>query len=258
MKKMAAYLRVSTRKQKEKGESLEDQAARLWTEAEKKGWDLTVYTEAISAKDEKRRPEFQRLLADLEAGRVDGLAVTAADRLWRDFRDQLNGIHRIHYQWGRTVVILDENLNLETPEGRLTSHIKGAVAQNMDPVMVEERLRQIPEYVQRFDDVFGPGGPWFEDVGRALAAFQSTVISSNVAFDRFMEGDETALDESAQRGFKLFTTTAGCSACHRGRLFTDEDFHSLGVPAPEDFTDDPVRQIAFWYQLRARGAPEEV
>ena len=136
--------------------------------------------------------------------------------------------------------------------------IKGAVAQNMDPVMVEERLRQIPEYVRQFDDVFGPGGPWFEDVARAIAAFQSTIISSNVPFDRFMEGDESALDESAQRGFKLFTTTAGCSACHRGRLFTDQDFHSLGVPAPEDFADDPVRQITFWYQLRARGAPEEV
>jgi cytochrome c peroxidase len=136
--------------------------------------------------------------------------------------------------------------------------MKGAVAMNMDPVMVEERLRQIPEYVKRFDDVFGPGGPWFEDASRAIAIFQSTILSSNVPFDRFMEGDESALSESEKRGFKLFTTTAGCSACHRGRLFTDEDFHGLGVPTPEQFSTDAIREITFKYQLRSRGVSEEV
>jgi cytochrome c peroxidase len=135
--------------------------------------------------------------------------------------------------------------------------MKGAVAMNMDPVMLEERLRQIPNYVQRFEDIFGPGGPWFDNASRAIAVFQSTIISTNVPFDRFMEGDETALSESALRGLSLFTTTAGCSACHKGRLFTDEDYHSLGVPAPEEFLNDPVREITFRYELHARGVDEE-
>jgi cytochrome c peroxidase len=56
----------------------------------------------------------------------------------------------------------------------------------------------------------------------------------------------------------LFTTTAGCSACHRGRLFTDEDFHGLGVPTPEQFSTDAISQITLNYQLRARGVSEEV
>ena len=168
---------------------------------------------------------------------------------WRNTPSVINSAFHPKLDWDGKALRLDIQAQ---------GAIKGAVAQNMDPVLVEERLRQIPEYVQRFDDVFGPGGPWFEDVGRAIAAFQSTIISTNAPFDDFMEGDEAALDESAKRGFKLFTTTAGCSACHRGRLLTDQDFHSLGVPAPDDFATDPVRQITFWYQLRARGAPEEV
>ena len=78
--------------------------------------------------------------------------------------------------------------------------MKGALAQNMDPVLVEERLRQIPEYVRRFAEVFGPGGPWFEDASRALAVFQSTLVSRNAPFDRFMEGAGLALSASPPPG----------------------------------------------------------
>lgn len=168
---------------------------------------------------------------------------------WRNTPTVINSAYHPKLGWDGKALRLDIQAQ---------GAMKGALAQNMDPVLVEERLRQIPEYVRRFAEVFGPGGPWFEDASRALAVFQSTLVSRNAPFDRFMEGDDLALSESAQRGLKLFTTTAGCSACHRGRLFTDEDFHALGVPAPDDFSDDPVRQITFRYQLRSRGAPEEV
>lgn len=168
---------------------------------------------------------------------------------WRNTPTVINSAYHPKLDWDGKALRLDIQAQ---------GAMKGALAQNMDPVLVEERLRQIPEYVRRFAEVFGPGGPWFEDASRALAVFQSTLVSRNAPFDRFMEGDDSALSESAQRGLKLFTTTAGCSACHRGRLFTDEDFHALGVPAPDDFSDDPVRQITFRYQLRSRGAPEEV
>ena len=186
-----------------------------------------------------------------DRGWGDGLALSfgyAGSVHWRNTPTVINSAYHPKLGWDGKALRLDIQAQ---------GAMKGAVAQNIDPVLAEERLRQIPEYVERFAEVFGPGGPWFEDASRAIAVFQSTLISRNVPFDRFMEGDESALSESAQRGLKLFTTDAGCSACHRGRLFTDEDFHALGVPAPEGFSNDPVRQIAFRYQLRARGAPEE-
>jgi cytochrome c peroxidase len=187
-----------------------------------------------------------------DQGWTDGLPLSfgyAGSVHWRNTPTIINSAFHPKLDWDGKALRLDIQAQ---------GAMKGAVAMNMDPVMVEERLRQIPEYVQRFDDVFGPGGPWFEDASRSIAIFQSTILSSNVPFDRFMEGDESALSESEKRGFKLFTTTAGCSACHRGRLFTDEDFHGLGVPTPEGFTTDAIRQITFNYQLRSRGVSEEV
>ncbi|MDP6823606.1 MAG: cytochrome c peroxidase [Dehalococcoidia bacterium] len=182
----------------------------------------------------------------------DGLSLSfgyAGSVHWRNTPTVINSAFHPKLDWDGKALRLDIQAQ---------GAMKGAVAMNMDPVMVEERLRQIPDYVKRFDDVFGPGGPWFTDASRAIAAFQSTILSTNAPFDRFLEGDEAALSESAQRGFKLFTTTAGCSACHRGRLFTDEDFHGLGVPVPEDFSTDPIREITFRYQLHARGVSEDV
>ena len=185
-------------------------------------------------------------------GWTDGLPLSfgyAGSVHWRNTPTVINSAFHPKLDWDGKALRLDIQAQ---------GAMKGAVAMNMDPVMVEERLRQIPEYVKRFDDVFGPGGPWFEDASRAIAIFQSTILSSNVPFDRFMEGDESALSESEKRGFKLFTTTAGCSACHRGRLFTDENFHGLGVPTPEQFSTDAIREITFKYQLRSRGVSEEV
>ena len=185
-------------------------------------------------------------------GWTDGLPLSfgyAGAVHWRNTPTIINSAFHPKLDWDGKALRLDIQAQ---------GAMKGAVAMNMDPVMVEERLRQIPEYVKRFDDVFGPGGSWFEDASRAIAIFQSTILSTNVPFDRFMEGDESALSESEKRGFKLFTTTAGCSACHRGRLFTDEDFHGLGVPTPEQFSSDAIRQITLNYQLRARGVSEEV
>ena len=187
-----------------------------------------------------------------DQGWTDGLPLSfgyAGSVHWRNTPTIINSAFHPKLDWDGKALRLDIQAQ---------GAMKGAVAMNMDPVMVEERLRQIPEYVQRFDDVFGPGGPWFEDASRAIAIFQSTILSNNVPFDRFMEGDESALSESEKRGFKLFTTNAGCSACHRGRLFTDEDFHGLGVPTPEGFSTDAIRQITFNYQLRSRGVSEDV
>ena len=69
-----------------------------------------------------------------------------------------------------------------------------------DPDELVAKLRAIPEYVERFNDVFPAaneaGGVTFDNVARALAAFQRTLISSDSRFDRFAAGDRAALSES--------------------------------------------------------------
>jgi cytochrome c peroxidase len=82
--------------------------------------------------------------------------------------------------------------------------------------------------------VFGRPLNW-EDMGKALAAFERTRLSSEAPFDRFLHGDEKALNASQRRGWALFTGKAHCGSCHTYDpalpLFGDNRFHNTGVAA---------------------------
>lgn len=96
------------------------------------------------------------------------------------------------------------------------------------PAELESRLNRIPGYREQFQCVFGTDVT-AANVGKALAAFQRTILSGNAPYDRFKAGEADALSESAQRGMKLFSNKAHCSACHSGPNFTDGAFHNIGV-----------------------------
>jgi cytochrome c peroxidase len=134
----------------------------------------------------------------------------------------------------------------------------GAVAGNLDSGLAEERLAQAPEYVNRFKEVFGTDYPSFGDASKALATFERTIVSQNVPFDAFLEGDVTAISEEAQRGYELFTGKAGCIACHNGPLISDDSFHNTGVPNYPGFENNALNQITFRYEQWAKGVPEEI
>lgn len=134
----------------------------------------------------------------------------------------------------------------------------GAVAGNLDGALAEERLAQIPDYVERFNSVFGTDYPKMDDALRAVATYQRTINSVNVPFDRFVEGEEDAISDAAKAGFELFTGKAGCIACHNGPLASDDSYHATGVPQNPVFFTDPLKQITFRYEQAAKGAPEEV
>ena len=66
-------------------------------------------------------------------------------------------------------------------------------------------------------------------VVQAIASYERTVLSGNSAWDRYVDGDKTALNESAQRGLQLFEGKALCTRCHVGFNLTDGLFHNIGV-----------------------------
>lgn len=91
------------------------------------------------------------------------------------------------------------------------------------------KMKKIPGYRKLFQEVFGREIV-IEDVGKAIASFQRTVLSGNSSVDKFdLGGDEKALSESAQRGLELFRGKARCTRCHSGFSFSDEKFHNLGI-----------------------------
>ncbi len=97
---------------------------------------------------------------------------------------------------------------------------------------VEQKLTADPTYQAEFEKAFGPGPITYAKVEKAIASFERTVISGNSPFDRyFYGGDETALSEAAKRGLEILRNPqkGNCTACHPIGLFTDNQFHNIGV-----------------------------
>lgn len=57
--------------------------------------------------------------------------------------------------------------------------------------------------------------------GLAVQLYESTLISDNTPYDRFLEGNTAALTDQQQRGKGLFEGKAGCIGCHGGAEFTN-------------------------------------
>ena len=141
----------------------------------------------------------------------------------------------------------------DTMEAQAHAALTGPVEGNGNPKLVEARLAQIPDYVKRFNEVFGTDTPIYEDALRAITTFERTLIQPETRYDEFLKGDFIALDESERRGLELFRGKANCIQCHKGPLLSDQQFHNLGLPDNELFSTDPLVQITLRLQNRARG-----
>ena len=81
---------------------------------------------------------------------------------------------------------------------------------------VVEQLKGIPGYAPFFAKAFSGADPiTFENVRRAIALFEATLITPNAPFDRYLHGDGKALDGTQTQGLTLFISK-GCAACHSG------------------------------------------
>jgi cytochrome c peroxidase len=99
-----------------------------------------------------------------------------------------------------------------------------------------EKIGGLNFYVVHFKSVFEDGVTAI-NISRALAAFERTILAGNTPYDRFKNGDESALSESAHRGRDLFFNKARCVACHSGAYFTDGGFHNIGLGSQETLAD---------------------
>ena len=128
-----------------------------------------------------------------------------------------------------------------------------------------QALRAISGYRLQFEKIFPGEGVTIAAVGKAIAAFERTLVTNDSPADRYESlrafetqfrdllkdldsfkeeepdsyeqyvalkkaSDKTPVSESAKRGRELFFgSKAGCTACHVGANFTDEKYHNLGV-----------------------------
>ncbi len=94
-------------------------------------------------------------------------------------------------------------------------------------------LLDTPEYVDRFNDVFGRA-PTLSRMGFAIAAFERSQLAGDSPVDRFEAGETDALTDAEQRGRELFHGKARCVACHSGSNYSDEGLHVVGILEDND------------------------
>ncbi|MBO9541619.1 cytochrome-c peroxidase [bacterium] len=124
-------------------------------------------------------------------------------------------------------------LSVQFWDGRAASLEEQAKGPMVNPVemgnpnhdVVVKRLAGIPGYVKQFDAVYGKNSLNIDNVAKAIAAYERTLVTPNSAFDRYVKGDEKALTPAAKRGMDL-VQQLGCISCHSGQNFS-------GPPMPE-------------------------
>jgi len=117
-----------------------------------------------------------------------------------------------------------------------------------------------PEYVTAFQAVFSKdaGEVTMDEVTKAIAAFERTLVFGDSPFDRwYFGGDKTAMNDSAVRGFQIFLGQGRCVSCHAmeedDALFTDGRFHNIGVGI-NDVQDQIPSFVDAYLSARAMGA----
>jgi cytochrome c peroxidase len=93
---------------------------------------------------------------------------------------------------------------------------------------VVNRVAAITNYRKQFKKVFRSEVS-IDNLTKAIATFERTLLSGNTKYDRFKAGEPHALSVPEQRGLELFEGKARCNQCHSGFNFTDEEYHNIGV-----------------------------
>ena len=95
---------------------------------------------------------------------------------------------------------------------------------------VIEQLKGIPGYQALFTQAFPTEKDpvTFENVRKAIALFEATLITPGAAFDHYLRGDDKALDATQKEGLSLFITK-GCAGCHNGMNVGGDRYAPFGV-----------------------------
>lgn len=183
------YARISSDDTGE-GLGVARQVADCEAEAQRRGWTVTdrFVDNDVSATRSKRRPEYQRMLTAAAAGHITGLIVWDVDRLTRTPRE-LEDVIDLADRVGLSLASVGGEIDLSTPQGRMTARIKGSVARH-ETEQMSRRIRR------KFDDRAQAGSPHGfvaygyrrDDVGRdSLEPAEAAVIGSTA--DRLLGGE---------------------------------------------------------------------
>ncbi|MFT3750385.1 MAG: cytochrome-c peroxidase [Agriterribacter sp.] len=100
-------------------------------------------------------------------------------------------------------------------------------------------IKQDDNYRKMFRVAFGPGEINSQRILKALAQFTGNIVSANAKYDKMKRG-EVVFNEWEQNGYVIFQNR--CATCHPEPLFTDFQYHNIGLPV-DTFLNDYGRMI---------------
>lgn len=130
--------------------------------------------------------------------------------------------------------------NLQFWDGRATGleeqaqgPIQAGVEMAMPADLAVQRIASIEGYLPYFEAAFpGEENPiTFDNIAKAIATFERTLITPDDGLDRYLRGDVSALSDDAKRGMEI-VAQVGCLACHNGPML------STGILMPFQHGDD--------------------
>jgi cytochrome c peroxidase len=113
-------------------------------------------------------------------------------------------------------------------EGQALGPIANPIEMDLTLKELIDRLNGIDGYKKQFSAAFSDGVTE-DNIAKAIASFERTVLSGNAPYDQYKAGKTEALSDLAQQGRKVFFGKGNCSACHAGPNFSDASFHNIGV-----------------------------
>jgi len=108
--------------------------------------------------------------------------------------------------------------------------VQAGVEMNATPDHVVQTLGSMPAYVERFKKAFNgqPDPVTFDNMAKAMEAFEATLITPGSRFDQFLDGDAQAINAQEKEGLALFMGK-GCAACHNGINVGGGGYFPFGV-----------------------------
>lgn len=133
--------------------------------------------------------------------------------------------------------------------------VRNILHMNNNVDLLVEELGMDEGYRKAFAKAYGEGGITGERIARAIASYERTLVFDDSPLDRYMDGEQGALDAAQKRGLGLFFGKANCIRCHHGANLTDNRFHNLGVPETS-VNGNPQILASIRFDARRMGLPE--
>ncbi|KAF2989688.1 c-type cytochrome [Methylocystis sp. MJC1] len=182
-------------------------------------------------------------------------AIASSQLAGRDVLTVLNAVFNKSQYWdGRTADLQDQVVNSVMANPKAVLKTRGG-PMAINPVELAatkqleiDQLKAVPSYVEAFKTAFpGEADPLvYDNIGKAIAVFEATLITPDSAFDRWLTGDDAALDDTQKAGLKLFIDK-GCAACHNGVNIGGASYAKFGVvanPGPEYLPSEDAGRYA--------------